>query len=132
MCIRDSSYFLSKGNIANYENEEITSILNEVKNISDKDLLKEKYNRIIEIYEDEVPYICLYRNKSKVVYSIRVTGNINPNNYTSYYNFEDWYRQYAVSYTHLEELTILMRGKEESKRYADLAKKCKKSFNEKF
>ena len=77
----------------NYENEEITSILNEVKNISDKDLLKEKYNRIIEIYEDEVPYICLYRNKSKVVYSIRVTGNINPNNYTAYYNFEDWYRQ---------------------------------------
>ena len=89
----DLSYFLSKGNIANYENEEITSILNEVKNISDKDLLKEKYNRIIEIYEDEVPYICLYRNKSKVVYSIRVTGNINPNNYTAYYNFEDWYRQ---------------------------------------
>ncbi len=39
-----------------------------------------------------------------------------------------WYNALKV----MEELTILMRGKEESKRYADLAKKCKKSFNEKF
>ena len=39
-----------------------------------------------------------------------------------------WYNALKV----MEELTILIRGKEESKRYADLAKKCKKSFNEKF
>ena len=89
----DLTYFLGEDNIANYNNEEILSLLNEVKNITDKDLLKEKYNRIIEIYEDEVPYVCLYRNINKVVYSIRVTGEINPNNYTAYYNFESWYRQ---------------------------------------
>ena len=39
-----------------------------------------------------------------------------------------WYNALKL----MEEFTILMRGKEESKRYADLAKKCKKSFNEKF
>ena len=39
-----------------------------------------------------------------------------------------WYNALKV----MEELTILIRGKEESKKYADLAKKCKKSFNEKF
>lgn len=39
-----------------------------------------------------------------------------------------WYNALKI----MEELTILMRGKEESRRYADLAKKCKKSFNEKF
>ena len=39
-----------------------------------------------------------------------------------------WYNALKI----MEELTILMRGKAESKRYADLAKKCKKSFNEKF
>lgn len=89
----DLSYFFGDDNIANYENEEMTSILNEVKNISDTNTLKEKYNRIIEIYEDEMPYICLYRNRNKVVYSIRVTGTINPNNYTVYNNFETWYRQ---------------------------------------
>lgn len=89
----DLSYFLGEDNIANYENEEITSLLSEVKNITDEDLLKEKYNRIIEIYEDEVPYICLYRNTNKVVHSIRLTGDINPNNYTAYFNFANWYRQ---------------------------------------
>ena len=79
--------------VSNYENEEITGILNDIKNISDKDMLTEKYNRIIEIYEDEMPYICLYRNREKIVYSIRLTGEIAPNNYTAYSNFENWYRQ---------------------------------------
>ena len=89
----DLTYFLGKGNIANYENFEITNLLSEINNISDTSVLKEKYNRIIEIYEDEVPYICLYRNKNKVVHNIRLTGEIKPNNYTAYYNFENWYRQ---------------------------------------
>ena len=87
------TYFLGEDNISNYKNEEISSLLNEVNNISDTSMLKEKYNRIIEIYEDEVPYICLYRNKNKVVHNIRLTGEIKPNNYTAYYNFENWYRQ---------------------------------------
>ena len=39
-----------------------------------------------------------------------------------------WYNALKI----MEELTILIREKEESKRYAELAKKCKKSFNEKF
>lgn len=82
-----------ENNISNYENEEITGILEEIKNISDKDLLKEKYNRIIQIYEEEVPNICLYRNINKLVYGIRLTGDINPSNYTVYHGFEDWYRQ---------------------------------------
>ena len=39
-----------------------------------------------------------------------------------------WYNALKI----MEELTILMRGKEEAKRYSELAKRCKKSFNEKF
>ena len=39
-----------------------------------------------------------------------------------------WYNALKI----MEELTTLMRGKEEAKRYAELAKKCKKSFEEKF
>ena len=89
----DLTYFLGKDNIANYDNEEIQNILNEVNNIADVNTLKEKYNRIIEIYEDEVPYVCLYRNKNKLIYNIRLTGDIEANNYTTYYNFANWYRQ---------------------------------------
>ena len=87
------SYFLGNENIANYKNEEISKLLEEINDITDEELLKEKYNRIIEIYEDEVPYICLYRNKGKVVYNMKMTGNFEPNNYTAYYHFHKWYRQ---------------------------------------
>ena len=39
-----------------------------------------------------------------------------------------WYNALKI----MEELTILSRGKTEAKKYEELAKKCKKSFNEKF
>ena len=39
-----------------------------------------------------------------------------------------WYNALKI----MENITTLIRGKEEARRYADLAKKCKKSFNEKF
>lgn len=39
-----------------------------------------------------------------------------------------WYNSLKI----MEELTILLRSREESKRYSDLAKKCQKSFNAKF
>ncbi len=89
----DLSYFLGKDNILNYKNTEVQQILDEVKDITDQNLLKEKYNRLIEIYEDEVPCICLYRNKGKVIYHMKLIGNFNPTNYTAYYNFARWYRQ---------------------------------------
>lgn len=89
----DVSYFVGENNISNYKNVEVQQLLNDMSNIVDENLLKEKYDRIIEIYEEEVPNICLYRNKGKVVYSMKMTGNFNPNNYTAYYNFANWYRQ---------------------------------------
>ena len=86
-------YFLGKDNISNYKNDEITNIFNDLKTINDETEIKEKYKRIIEIYEDEQPFICLYRNKLKVIYSMKLTGDFTPNNYTTYYNLEKWYKQ---------------------------------------
>lgn len=85
--------FLGKKNLANYENEEINSNLNELYNITEENLIKEKYNRIFEIYEDEVPYIGLYSNHDMVAYSIGLVGDINPNCYSIFNNFFNWYRQ---------------------------------------
>lgn len=89
----DLSYFIGENNINQYENNEINSILSELNTITDEEKVKEKYNRIIEIYEDEMPCICLYRNKSKVVYSMKLTGEFNPNSYSVYYHIDKWYRQ---------------------------------------
>ena len=89
----DLSYYFGKDNIANYKNNEMTSLLDEVNNITDEKTLKEKYKEIIKIYEEDMPYICLYRNKEKAIYSIKLTGEFTPNNYTAYYNIARWYRQ---------------------------------------
>ena len=89
----DLTYFLGENNLANYKNEEMTNILNDIKNITDETMIKEKYQRIIQIYEEEMPYICLYRNKAKVIYNMKLIGEFQPNNYSAYYHFEKWYRQ---------------------------------------
>lgn len=89
----DLSSFLGEGNLANYENEEIKQILQELNNITEENLQKEKYQRIVEIYQEEVPYIGLYRNQEIVAYSANLMGEVDPNHYSIYYHLEEWYRQ---------------------------------------
>lgn len=84
--------FFGTNNLQNYSNDELNNILNDVKNIKDENLLKEKYNKIIEIYNSELPFLSLYRNKVTVVRSQNLAGEITPNNYFSYYNFNTWSR----------------------------------------
>ena len=85
---------LGDNNIANYNNEEIKNILNEVKYITDEDMLKQKYSRITQIYNDEVPYISLFYNANTLIYSNSLKGDIKPNSYNLFYNIETWYREY--------------------------------------
>lgn len=86
--------YFKDGNIANYKNEEIINLLNEVENISDENELKKKYTRIVEIYNDEVPYISLYYNTNTVIYSNNLKGRVDPNSYNLFYGIEEWYREY--------------------------------------
>ncbi len=55
--------YIGQGNISNYNNDEVNQILSEVENINDNNLLKEKYKRIIEIYNDERPFLSIYNAK---------------------------------------------------------------------
>ena len=84
--------FFGANNLQNYNNEELNTILNDVKNIKDENTLKEKYNKIVEIYNNELPFLSLYRNKVTVVRGQKLAGEIVPNNYFSYYNFYNWSR----------------------------------------
>lgn len=88
----DLTTFFGIDNLQNYTNDEVINILNEIKSISDINLLKEKYNRILDIYNEEVPFVCLYRNKQTVVKSQNLAGELKPNNYFSYYGISNWYR----------------------------------------
>lgn len=87
------STFFKEGNIANYYNSEVSEIMKIVSNTSDENKLYEKYNRLYDIYLEEVPYIGLYRNTDTIIYNQSLVGNIKANTYNLYYNIEKWYRQ---------------------------------------
>ena len=86
-----TTYF-GDGNIANYSNEEVTSIMNEVKNTTEENVLKEKYARLAEVYRTDIPYISLYNNKYTVAYNSGLVGEINPNWFYQFYGIEGWYK----------------------------------------
>lgn len=89
----DLSTYFGTNNLANYQNDEVTTIMNDLMNIKDEHMIKEKNKRLSEIYKTDMPYISLYFNRSTVAYSTNLIGDIMPNNYNIFYNIEKWYRQ---------------------------------------
>lgn len=102
MIILDSIYgyspslekYFKEDNLSNYNNEEINNLLDEAELSTDENEIKQKYTRITEIYNEEVPYISLAFNENTMIYSPNLKGNVNPNSYNLFYNIETWYREY--------------------------------------
>lgn len=88
----DLSTFFGDSNLANFVNDEVTNIMNEIKNLNDPEKLKDKYKRLTEIYKTQVPYLSLYNNKYIVAYNPDLVGVLNPNWYYQFYNFKDWHK----------------------------------------
>ena len=88
----DLNLFLGDGNLANYSNEEVQNILNEVKNTTDENILKEKFKRLSEIYKTDMPYISLYNNKYTIAYNSGLVGDITPTWFYQFYGIESWYK----------------------------------------
>lgn len=84
--------FLGANNLQNYENTEMLTLLKEVEEIKDDNILKEKYKRIVQIYDEELPFISLYRNKQTAVKGQNLAGELICNNYTSFYHIYNWIR----------------------------------------
>lgn len=85
--------FFGDNNLANYYNQEIIDLMNEASNAIDDNVLYNNYNRIYDIYLEEVPYIGLYRNTDIIVYNQGLVCNITANEFNIYHNIEKWYRQ---------------------------------------
>ena len=66
--------------------------MNEVKNTTDENTLKERYQRLAEIYKSDVPYLSLYNNKFTVAYSTGLVGDVNPTWYNIFNNISGWYK----------------------------------------
>ena len=84
--------YFGEENLANYNNEEVLSILNEVKNITKEDLLKEKYTRIRQIYNEEIPYIGLYSSYYAVASNWNLRGKVAVNWYNIFMDVDNWYK----------------------------------------
>ena len=76
----------------NFNNEELNNLMAEVKNITKEDLLKEKYTRIREIFNEQKPYIGLYSSYYAVESSWTLKGSVVPNWYNVYMNINNWYK----------------------------------------
>lgn len=84
--------YFGENNYAKFNNEEINNLMNEIKNISKEDLLKEKYNRVREIFNEQKPYIGLYNSYYTIASSWSLRGNITPNWYNIFIDINNWYK----------------------------------------
>lgn len=85
--------FFGQNNISNYNNEEVKEILKIVKNTGNQDEIKAQYQKLYDIYIEEVPYIGLYRHTDSVIYNQGLVCNLNANSFNIFNNIEKWYRQ---------------------------------------
>lgn len=86
-----NTYF-GETNLANYSNDEVTNLMNKVKNETDKEKLKEDYKRLAEIYKTDMPYLSLFTNKYTIAYNSELVGDVQSNWYNLFYNIESWYK----------------------------------------
>lgn len=85
----DISYLLMNGNVNGYYNEEVDTLLNEVKSVDDINKVKEIYARVNKISSEEVPMFSVYATRSLVAISDRVTG-VNPRAFGAFINVHEW------------------------------------------
>ena len=79
----NQEYFYGNDNIANYNNDDVKSKLYAT------DHFDELEKQVVE----DSPYVGLYRTRGAVILNANVGGNFKSNNYFTYYNFNEWFRQ---------------------------------------
>lgn len=77
---------------SNFNNQELNNLMAEVKNITNEDMLKEKYQRIRQIFNEQNPFIGLYSSYYCIASSWSFRGNITPNWYNIFIDINNWYK----------------------------------------
>lgn len=73
-------------------NEQTKQEIEEIIKIENKDVLKEKYSKIIDEYYHELPFISLYFNSYIVLHTNKLKGDFSGNWYNIFYNVDTWYK----------------------------------------
>ena len=85
--------FMGNGNISNYSSDEINQLMSEINNTSDENTMKEKYKKVIEVYNRDMPFISLARKNNVTVYNTNLIGVTKPTTYSIYNHIDRWYRK---------------------------------------
>ena len=77
--------------LQNYFNKTIDfeDILHTESNATDS---TKKYDKLIQLYNDEIQCICLYYNSITILYNQDIKGSFNSNWYNILYNIDTWYK----------------------------------------
>lgn len=85
-----TSYF-GNGNLANFNNNEAKEILQNIRNMTNEEELKTNFTKLYNIYDSEVPFIGIGRNKIYVITNSYLNGEMASKWYNLYFKFNDWY-----------------------------------------
>lgn len=91
-CCPDLQSYFGENNLSNFKNEEVKEILKDIINIDEEKILEEKYFKLAEIYQEEIPFINLYFNSLFVLSRTNLKGDLSFNWYNLFYNIENWYK----------------------------------------
>ena len=89
----DLRRYLGSGNLANYEDSEVTDILGELYNLADEKMVKEKYEKLQNKYDTDRPYVGLYFNKQIIIHGTNLTTTPNITWFNIFYDIPNWNRK---------------------------------------
>ncbi len=85
--------FLGNSNYSNYNHNEVKELLKQAESENDEEKFLEIYNKIYNIYLEDIPFIGLYRNTRRIITSLGLHMDSVPNSYNMLYNLSKWYRK---------------------------------------
>ena len=75
-----------------FQDEELKQYIINSYSVENKEVLKERYNKIIEQYEEKLPFMGLFFNSYIIIHHSKVKGNFDGNWYNMFYNIDTWYK----------------------------------------
>ena len=95
--VPDLKTFFGTGNISNYNNDEMNSLINEAGFEKEDGKLKGIYLRMLEIYQDERPIVGIFRPMSTTISVQKLSGDVKSNTFFSFYNIHNWTMRANIS-----------------------------------
>lgn len=84
----DFSNFLGEGNVFSFEDEEMTFVMENIKQKRNDEEIKSAYAEFINLFEQINPVIGLFFEDSVMLYSNRIIGKVNPSYFDIYSGIE--------------------------------------------